>query len=478
METSRKNTVDLEEFYAYIEHVRSYNDAVFEATAKTPKAYARHYGCQQNVSDGEKINGMLLHMGYVLCESPEDADLVLYNTCAVRENAEDRIFGNVGALKHAKSQNPRMVVCLCGCMVQQEHIVEKIKKSYPYVDLLFGTHAVKSFPKMLYSRLNGESRQFDITELKGEIIEGLPVFRDGAVKAFLPVMYGCDNFCTYCVVPLVRGRERSRDPADILNEAKALVDNGYKDITLLGQNVNSYGKNLPEPINFSSLLKKIAGIDGDFRIRFMTSHPKDCTRELIDTIAAYDKICKHIHLPVQSGSDRILAAMNRRYTRADYLALIDYAKEKIPEISFTSDIIVGFPGETDEDFEDTLSLVCKVRYLSLFTFLYSKRVGTKAAEMDDNATSEEKSRRFQKLLDLQQEIGSAKYAELIGKNIRVLAEGTGKTGNEYLTGRSEAGVIVDFIGPKEKIGEFVNVSITGALNWAVLGEINNESRDK
>jgi len=471
LETSQKNTVDLQEFYAYIEHVRTYNDAVFETTGQTLKAFARHYGCQQNVSDGEKINGMLLQMGYVLCESPQDADLVLYNTCAVRENAEDRIFGNVGALKRAKRENPRMVVCLCGCMVQQEHILEKIKKSYPYVDLLFGTHAVKSFPKMLYNRLNGEARQFDITEMKGEIIEGLPVFRDGAVKAFLPVMYGCDNYCTYCVVPLVRGRERSRGPEDIVKEAKALVADGYKDITLLGQNVNSYGKNLPEPVNFSALLRKIAEIDGDFRIRFMTSHPKDCTHELIDTIAAYDKICRHIHLPVQSGSDKVLAAMNRRYTRADYLSLIDYAKEKIPEISFTSDIIVGFPEETEADFKDTLSLVKEVGYHSLFTFIFSKRVGTKAAEMLDDTSAEEKSRRFQELLNLQQEIGSGKYAELVGKTVRVLAEGIGKTGEEYLTGRSEAGIIVDFIGPKEKIGEFVNVDITGALNWAVLGEI-------
>ena len=471
MEALRKNNVDLQEFYRYTEHVRSYNDAVFEATGKTPKAYARHYGCQQNVSDGEKINGMLLQMGYVLCESPQDADLILYNTCAVRENAEDRIFGNVGALKHAKRRNPRMVVCLCGCMVQQEHISEKIKKSFPYVDLVFGTHAVKGFPQMLYNRLSGEARQFDITELKGEIIEGFPVYRDGTVKAFLPVMYGCDNFCTYCVVPLVRGRERSRAPGDIFAEAETLVQSGYRDITLLGQNVNSYGKNLPEPVNFSALLRKIAEIDGDFRIRFMTSHPKDCTRELIDTIAAHDKICSHIHLPVQSGSDRILAAMNRRYTRADYLALINYAKEKIPGISFTSDIIVGFPGETEQDFEDTLSLMKEVGYHSLFTFLYSKRAGTKAAEMEDDTPAEEKSRRFQKLLNVQQEIGAGKYSELVGKTIRVLAEGIGKTGDDYLIGRSEAGVIVDFLAPKEKIGEFVNVDITGALNWAVLGEI-------
>lgn len=471
MKTARINHTDLQDFYHYMELVRTYNDKVFERTGQTPKAYTRHYGCQQNVSDGERINGALLEMGYVLCESPQDADLVLYNTCAVRENAEDRIFGNVGALKHAKRRNPSMIVCLCGCMVQQEHILEKVKKSFPYVDLLFGTHAVKSFPQMLYNRLNGEARQFDRTDAQGEIIEGFPVFRDGTVKAFLPVMYGCDNFCTYCVVPFVRGRERSRAPGDVVAEAKKLVESGYRDITLLGQNVNSYGKNLPEPMNFSELLRKIAEIDGDFRIRFMTSHPKDCTRELIDTIAMHDKICNHIHLPVQSGSDRILAAMNRRYTRGEYLSLIDYARARIPNISFTSDIIVGFPGETAADFADTLSLVKDVGYHALFTFIYSKRVGTKAAEMRDETPEDEKARRFRSLLELQHEIGAKKYSELVGKTIRVLAEGVGKTGENYLTGRSDSGVIVDFLAPKEKIGEFVSVDITGALNWAVLGKI-------
>ncbi len=459
------------DFTNYIEQVRAHNDEIFERSGRVAKAFTRHYGCQQNVSDGEKINGILLEMGYVLAESVSDADLVLYNTCAVRENAEDRIFGNVGALKQAKKQNPAMVICLCGCMVQQEHITDKIRKSYPYVDLVFGTHAMKKFPEMLYKRLSGAIRQFEIESVDGEIVEGLPIAREAGVKAYLPVMYGCNNFCTYCVVPLVRGRERSREASDIIAEAKNLVANGYKDITLLGQNVNSYGKNLANPINFSQLLREITAIEGDFRVRFMTSHPKDCTRELIDTIASCEKICNHIHLPVQSGSNRILKAMNRHYTREEYVELINYARENIPNISFTSDIIVGFPNETEEDFRETLSLVREVGYHSLYTFVYSKRVGTKAADMDDPIPADEKMRWFRELLEVQQQIGNAKYKELLGQNIRVLAESIGKTGENYLTGRSESNVIVEFIAPSEKIGQFVNVNVTEALNWAVLGEI-------
>lgn len=459
------------EIINYIERVRARNDDIFEKTGHVMRAFTHHYGCQQNVSDGEKINGMLLEMGYVLCESPQDADLVLFNTCAVRENAEDRIFGNVGALKHAKRRNPDMVVCLCGCMVQQEHIAEKIKKSFPYVDLVFGTHGMKKFPELLCNRLSGAVRQFETQDAAGEIVEGLPIARNGGAKAFLPVMYGCNNFCTYCVVPFVRGRERSREPEHILTEARELIANGVKDITLLGQNVNSYGRGLVKPKTFSELLCDIAALDGDFRIRFMTSHPKDCTRELIDVIAAHDKICNHIHLPVQSGSNRILAAMNRSYTREQYLDLIHYAKEKLPDVSFTSDIIVGFPGETRADFDETLSLVREVGYHSFYTFVYSRRHGTKAAELDDPVPADEKMRWFRELLDVQQQIGRAKYEQLIGRSIRVLAEGVGKTSEKHLTGRSEANVIVDFIAPKEKIGQFVTVNITEALNWAVLGNL-------
>lgn len=471
MGTLRIDHADLSDTYEAAALVREYNGDFFKREGRAPRAYARHFGCQQNVSDGEKLNGLLLEMGYTLCESPSEADLVLYNTCAVRENAEDRIFGNVGALKSAKRLNPDMLVCLCGCMVQQPHIAEKIRASYPYVDLVFGTNAMRKFPAMVYQRLSNGPRQFEIEAGPGEIVEGLPVSRYGKIKAFLPIMYGCDNFCTYCVVPLVRGRERSRKPQDILDEARSLVSSGCKDITLLGQNVNSYGKGLPEPTDFSHLLRELAVLPGDFRIRFMTSHPRDCTKELIDVIASHDKICNHIHLPAQSGSDRILSAMNRHYTREEYLSLIDYARGKIPGVSFTGDIMVGFPGETREDFDETLSLVREVGYHSLFTFMYSKREGTKAAGMDDPVPPEEKKLWFNELIKLQQEIGVQKYSEMIGGIFRVLADGPGKTGEGYLTGRSESNVIVDFMAPVDKIGEFTDVEITGALNWAVLGKI-------
>lgn len=454
-----------------MELVRRGNEEFFLRYGRQPMAFTHSYGCQQNVSDGEKIRGMLSQMGYAMADAPGQADLVMYNTCAVRENAEDRVFGNVGALKHAKARNPRMLVGLCGCMVQQEHVAEKIKKSFPYVDLCFGTHSLGSFPQLLYRALTEKGRVFDLRQSDGEIVEGIPLRRDGRVKAWVPITYGCDNFCTYCVVPLVRGRERSRTPDAILQEVGELVEEGYREITLLGQNVNSYGKTLETPVSFSELLQRLCGIPGDFRIRFMTSHPKDCTRELIDAIAQCDKVCSHLHLPVQSGSDRVLEAMNRRYTSSGYLALIDYAKKTIPGVTFTSDIIVGFPGETEEDFQKTLELVRRVEYLSLFTFLYSPRVGTKAAGMEDPVPKEEKMRWFNLLLEEQANIGRGKYQALVGKTLRVLAEGPGKTGPDFLTGRSEAGVIVDFAAPPEAVGSFVPVKVTGAMQWAVLGEL-------
>ncbi len=437
---------------------------------RMPMAYVHSYGCQQNISDGEKIKGMLAMMGYGFTDGIDGADLVLYNTCAIRENAEDRVFGNVGALKHYKRRNPNLVIALCGCMMQQEHIVEKLKKSYPYVDLIFGTHVVHQLPENLYHTLTDGKRVFCTPQSDGVIAEDLPVHRDGSIKAWIPIMYGCNNFCTYCIVPYVRGRERSREPEAILNEIRGLVAQGYKEFTLLGQNVNSYGKGLKEEINFAQLLRRVNDIPGDFRIRFMTSHPKDASKELIDTIAECDKVCNHFHLPVQSGSDRILDLMNRHYHREDYLALVKYAREKIPDISFTSDIIVGFPTEAEADFQDTLSLIREVEYDSLFTFIYSKRVGTKAARMEDPTTDEEKGRRFQKLLDVQKEIGQQKYDKYVGQTLRVLVDGIGKSGDGYLTGRTENYVIVDFPGNQKDIGKFVEVTITKALNWALLGE--------
>ena len=395
---------------------------------------------------------------------------VLFNTCAVRENAEDRVFGNVGALKAAKRENPQMLIAVCGCMTQQPHIAEKFKKSYPYVDLVFGTHALKDFPSLLYRALTSGKRVIDISARNEEIAEGLPVKRVSKFKAWLPIMYGCNNFCTYCIVPYVRGREVSRRSEDIVREFTGLVQSGCKEITLLGQNVNSYGKGLLEDINFSGLLKKLNGIEGDFIIRFMTSHPKDATFSLFDTIAECEKVSRHFHLPVQCGSDRILKLMNRNYTIKDYLKLIDYGREKVPGITFTSDIIVGFPGETEEDFEETLSLLKRIRFDSLFSFIYSKREGTKAALMEDPFTQKEKAARMARLLSLQRQIGTDKYQAYVGNTYRVLVEGEGKE-NGFLTGRTSGYMIVEFPGKIERAGEFVNVRITKAHDWALIGEI-------
>ncbi len=444
-----------------------------ERYLQQPYAHVHSYGCQQNVADGEKLMGMLAQMGYGFTSSPEEADLILYNTCAVRENAEDRVFGNVGALKHLKEKRPGLTIILCGCMVQQEHIAQKIRKSYPYVDIVFGTHMLAQFPMILHEYLVSQKRIFDISLTDSEVPEDRPAYREDKVKAWLPIMHGCNNFCSFCIVPYVRGRERSRRPEKILEEARALVAAGYKEIMLLGQNVNSYGKGLEEPINFAGLLRLINGIEGDFRIRFMTSHPRDCTHELIDTIAECGKVCKCIHLPVQSGCDRVLKEMNRHYDRASYLELIDYARKKIPDVAFTSDIIVGFPGETYEEFLETLDLVRQVRYNQLYTFIYSKRKGTRAAEMEDTIPYEERSKWFRQLLAAQQEISSQIHHSLIGSTVRVLAEGEGKSGAGYLTGRTDSNLIAEFPGPKELVGTFVNIAVTEAHNWAVKGVLVN-----
>lgn len=438
----------------------------------TPKAFIHTYGCQGNVADSERIKGMLSKMGYTMTEDKEDADLILYNTCAIREHAEDRVFGNVGAIKKLKQSNPNLIIALCGCMMQQEHIRNKIYNSYPFVDIVFGTHNQYTVPEIFKAYLLKGKRFFaDMTETN-EIVEGMPALRDNSAKAWLPIMYGCDNFCSYCVVPYVRGRERSRNSADIIAEFKQIVAEGYKDITLLGQNVNSYGKGLDENINFSKLLRQLNDLDGEFTIRFMTSHPKDCTKELIDTIAECEKLSKHIHLPVQSGNNRILKEMNRHYDREKYLELISYAKEKIEGLSLTSDIIVGFPGETYEEFCDTLSLVKEVGYTSLFTFIFSSRKGTKASLMDDPISYDEKNKWFKELCDLQETIASEHSANMKGKTYRVLCEGKSKTLDGYLAGRTDGNVIIEFPSDNEDlIGKFCHVKVTEPLNWLVRGEL-------
>ncbi len=370
----------------------------------SPKAFIHTYGCQGNVADSEHIKGMLVEMGYELCDEVETADLILYNTCAIREHAEDRVFGNVGALKKLKAEKPHLIIALCGCMMQQTHIAEKIKKSYPFVSLVFGTHVVHKLPELLSNTLCGKKRVFCTDNSDGVIAEGLPYSRDSGENAWISIMYGCNNFCSYCIVPHVRGRERSRNPEVILAEAKQLIGEGYKKITLLGQNVNSYGKGCEFDVNFAELIRRIDSIDGEFTFDFMTSHPRDCSFELIDVLAESKHFCGHLHLPVQSGNNRILKEMNRHYTRERYLELVNYAKEKIPNVDLTTDIIVGFPGETYEEFLDTVSLVKEVEYGSMFTFIYSPRKGTPAAEMPDPFTKEEKTKWFMELLKVQEEI--------------------------------------------------------------------------
>lgn len=467
----KTRVISEEEVKKQLECCEKINTVLSSRYTDIPKAFVHTYGCQGNVSDSEHMKGYLSRMGYAFTDSPEDAQLILYNTCAVREHAQDRVFGNVGALKAYKKANPDMIIALCGCMMQQPHVAEKIRKSYPFVNLVFGTHAVHRLPELIYRTLCGGKRVFEIPDEAGSIAEGIPVCRDSKVKAWLPIMYGCNNFCSYCVVPYVRGRERSRKFEDVLNEAKEIVAAGYKEITLLGQNVNSYGKDLDEDVNFAKLLRAINDIEGDFIIRFMTSHPRDCTHELLDTMAQCEKVARHLHLPFQSGNDRVLKVMNRHYNREQYLELIHYARKVMPDLSITSDVIVGFPGETYEEFKDTLSLIEEVKYTSLFTFIFSPRVGTPAEKMDDPVSREEKGKWFKELTDLQEKIAAERTHETVGKTYRVFVEEKGKTGEGFLAGRTDGNCIIEFEAPESLIGNYANVKVTKALTWIMHGEI-------
>ena len=434
-----------------------------------PTAFVHSFGCQQNVNDGEKILGVLVNAGYGRAAAPEDADLIIFNTCAVREHAEQRVFGNVGALKNLTEQNPKLMIAVCGCMAQQKQIVEKFKASYPFVDIVFGVNAIDTLPQLIAQRITGHKRVMQMPVERTEIVEEMPIQRGSSFRAWLPIMYGCDNFCTYCIVPYVRGRERSRKSADILAEFRQLLAEGYRDITLLGQNVNSYGKGLEEGLDFADLLAMLDKEPGDYRIRFMTSHPKDATKKLIDTIAGGTHISHHLHLPVQSGSNEILEKMNRRYTVESYLALMDYAKERVPDMTYSSDIIVGFPGETEEDFEKTMELIRRVEYMQLFTFIYSKRSGTKAAEMPDGTPHEDKAARIGKIVALQDEIVARLTGALVGSVQRVLVEGAGRTPG-VLTGRLDNNMIVEF-SEEAPLGQFADVCITGAKGAVLKGEL-------
>ncbi len=431
-----------------------------------PTAYVETYGCQQNEADSEKLRGMLSESGYSIVSSPEGADVVIMNTCAIREHAEQRVFGNLGALSHTKRRHPGQKIFLCGCMAGEETVVNRIKTSYPHVDGVFSTHHLWRFPELLQQVLTTGKRAFFTEDEAGSIAEGIPQLRDSKLKAWVSIMYGCNNFCTYCIVPYVRGRERSRQPEDILAECRQVIADGAKEITLLGQNVNSYGKDLDMEIDFSDLLQQIAALAGDFLIRFMTSHPRDAGQKLFDTMAAEPKIAKQLHLPFQSGSSRVLKAMNRHYDREKYLSLVQYAKSVMPDLVLTSDVIVGFPGETEEEFEETLSLIEQVRYDALFTFIFSPRIGTPAAKMEDPTPKEEKNRRFDKLCALQNSISEDIHKAYAGKTLRCLVDGKDK---DMLTARTEGGRLVRFAGPDNLIGNFTNLIITGSTTWSLTG---------
>ena len=436
-----------------------------------PLAFVHTYGCQGNVSDSERIKGLLAGMGYGFCGSAEEADLILFNTCAVREHAEDRVIGNIGALKQYKVQRPDVIVAVCGCMMQQEHMALKVKNTFLFVNLIFGTNVSHELPEMLYTVLSQGKRVLRIPAGDGVIAEGIPAVRDSGFKAFVPIMYGCNNFCSYCIVPHVRGRERSRKMDDILAEARDLIAKGYREITLLGQNVNSYGKDLCGRPMFAELLRRVNEIEGDFIIRFMTSHPRDCSRELIDAIADCEKVSSHLHLPFQSGNDRVLKAMNRHYTREKYLDIVRYARERIPDLSLTSDVIVGFPGETYEEFQDTLSLVREVGYTSLFTFIYSPRAGTPAVGMEDPVSHREKTVWFKELTGQQEKIAAQRTAQMVGKTYRVLAENVSRNDDRVICGRTSGNIIIEFPAPQSVIGQFVHVTVTQARSWIVSGEL-------
>ncbi len=438
------------------------------ARGRDPLAYVRTYGCQQNVADGEKIKGLLAEMGFSFTEGPEDADLILFNTCAVREHAEDRVFGNIGALKHVKRRRPGTVIGVCGCMAEQSHVAQRLQKSFPFVDMVFGTGAIHRLPELLCVVLEENRRAFLQGCQEQARLEGLPIRRDGESRAWVTAMYGCDNFCSYCIVPYVRGREKSREPEAVLQECRELVGAGYKEITLLGQNVNSYGKGLDRSANFAGLLRELDKIEGDYRIRFMTSHPKDASEELFQVMAESRHIPHHIHLPFQSGNDRILGEMNRRYTREKYLSLIRTARALMPDVTFTSDVIVGFPGETYEEFRDTLSLVEEVGFVNLFTFIYSPRVGTKAASMPDPVSHEEKTRWFAELLRVQEGIAAANCQKLVGTRQRVLVENQNRK-NGLLQGRTLGSLVVDFPGGPGQVGQFADVEVTEARGWSLRG---------
>ncbi len=461
---------ELEAQKGYMARVREHTERLSAENGGRVGVFVMTLGCQQNESDSEKLRGMAKLMGYVPVDSPEDAYLIVVNTCAIREHAEKRALSIIGQYKHLKARRSELIICVCGCMTAQSHRVETLKKSYPYVDILFGTSSIHRFPEFLCEKLRGGRRVLRSDEPENTVAEDMPMHRESSYRAWVSAMYGCNNFCSYCIVPYVRGRERSRRKQQIIDEVRSLVESGYRDITLLGQNVNSYGKDLGADYDFADLLCELDRIEGDYWLHFMTSHPKDASRKLIDTMAAGKHIAKHFHLPMQSGSSRVLTLMNRKYDREKYLDTVAYIREKMPDVTLTSDIIVGFAGETEEDFEDTLSALEAASFDMIFSFIYSPRKGTPAAEWKQIPDGI-KSERFERLLAKQNDIALALNKRLEGKTLRVLCDGKSRSKAEAISGRTEGTKIVFFDGDESMTGKFVNVKIERAETFALYGKI-------
>lgn len=461
---------ELERQMEYIREIRQENDRYFAETGKHKKFYSLAMGCQMNAHDSEKLEGMLDEMGYERTQEETDADFIIYNTCCVRENAELKVYGKLGWLKHYKKENPDAVVALCGCMMQQDTVLETIRQKYRHVDLVFGTFNLYKLPELMKTRAESGCTVFDIWQENQEVVEDLPSIRHFPYKASVNIMFGCNNFCSYCIVPYVRGRERSRTPEDILAEVRKLAADGVKEVMLLGQNVNSYGKNLENPVSFAELLRMVNEVEGIERIRFMTSHPKDMSDELILAMKECDKVCKNLHLPFQSGSTEILKKMNRHYTKEGYLELVRKVREAMPEITLSTDIIVGFPGETEEDFQETLDVIRKARYCTAFTFIYSKRTGTPAAKMENQVPEDVVKDRFDRMLQVLNPIVHEVTEEQVGKVLPVLVEEVSKHDENILTGRTEQNTLVHFSGSKDLIGQMVPVKIIENKTFYVIGE--------
>ena len=445
---------------------------------KSVRALVDTFGCQQNVADSQHIMGMLEAMGCTFVTAPEEADIVVLNTCAIRDHAEKRVYGTLGALTHTKKANPEQIICLCGCMAQRPEVAEKVRQSYRHVDLVFGPQALWKFPELLYQVYTRRGRVFSVEDEHGSIAEGMPVVREGRTRAWVSIMYGCNNFCSYCIVPYVRGRERSREPERILEEVRQLAAEGYKEITLLGQNVNSYGKDLDTPWDFADLLSELDKIEGDYLLRFMSSQPKDASYKLFDTMARCKHVAKQLHLPVQSGCDRVLRAMNRPYDRAKYLDLIGYARKVMPDLVLTSDVIIGFPGETEAEAMETVDLVRQVEFDALFTFIFSPRPGTPAAKMDDPVPRAEKQKWFDMLCNTQNEISARLHARYVGRTLRVLVDGETDDARWPLSARTAGGRLVHLVGSRDALGQYRNVRITDSNTWALFGEMLPASKEQ